>query len=144
MPVIKWAFLCDYASVDAAGKAYIIGTFEYINLPSLPRRWPQIYVALEIQTTSAENFELSAQITAPSGKETSKKIVIPFKSWALDDQTRKGFATFAFFNTIFSEEGEYHIELFLDDTCVHFIPLNIRVKPAYKNQSSPDSNKPDP
>ena len=36
MPVIRWAFLCDYACVDAAGKASIIGTFEYINVSKLP------------------------------------------------------------------------------------------------------------
>lgn len=139
MPIIKWAFLCDYASVDAAGKAYIIGTFEYINLASLPQRWPQLYVALEMQTSGEEAFELSAQITSPSGKGASKRIVIPFKSISGDNHPRKGFVTFAFFSTLFDEKGEYHIELFLDGTPIHFIPLNIRVKPKIARSEPPSS-----
>ncbi len=127
MPVIKWAFLCDYASVDPAGKAYIIGTFDHINFSRLPQRWPQLYVALEMQTGGEEQFELSAQITSPSGEEASRRINIPFKSPA--SQPRKGFVAFAFFNTLFTEAGEYHIELFLDGTCIHFIPLQVRLKP---------------
>ncbi len=107
MPVIKWAFLCDYACVDAAGKASIIGTFEYINVSKLPQRWPQLYVALEMQTTGAEDFEISAQISSPSGKEASKRIVIPFKTHPGNQQAHKGFVTFAFFSTLFEEEGEY-------------------------------------
>ncbi len=135
MPVIKWAFLCDYASVDQAGKAYIIGTFDSITAASLPQRWPQLYVALEMQTGGEEQFELSAQITSPSGEEASKRISIPFKSPA--SQSHKGFVTFAFFNTLFSEEDEYHIELFLDGTCIHFIPLRISLRnPQYKAKES--------
>jgi len=135
MPMIKWAFMCDYASVDPAGKAYIIGTFDSITASSLPQRWPQIYVALELQTSGEEEFELSAQITSPAGEEASKRINIPFKSTAA--QPRKGFVTFAFFSTQFSEEGEYHIELFLDGTCIHFIPLRIRLKTNPSQPSSP-------
>ncbi len=138
MPAINWAFLCDYASVDAAGKAYIIGIFEYVNLRSLPHRWPQIYVAMEIQTTGNEIFNLSAQITAPSGKEASKKIIIPFDSKNYGNKARKGIVTFAFLNTEFTEEGEYHIELFLNDIPIHFIPLVIRLKPQNKNPNNPD------
>jgi hypothetical protein len=137
MPVIKWAFLCDYASVDSAGKAYIIGTFEYVNLSKLPQRWPQLYVALEMQTSGNEEFELSAQITSPSGEAASKRINIPFKSPV--SHPRKGFVTFAFFNTTFSEEGEYHIELFLDGTCIHFIPLTVHLK---SRDSTPPSVHP--
>lgn len=140
MPAINWAFLCDYASIDASGKAYIIGTFEFIRLPSLPRRWPQIYVAMEIQTSSSETFELSAVISAPSGKELSKKIVIPFKSTAFGKKVKKGFATFAFFNTEFSEEGEHHIQLYLNDTFIHNIPLTIRLKPKRSTPPAPAQN----
>ncbi|BBB47824.1 DUF6941 family protein [Pelolinea submarina] len=135
MPVIRWAFLCDYACVDAAGKASIIGTFEYINVSKLPQRWPQLYVALEMQTTGEEAFELSAQINSPSGKEASKRIVIPFKTRPGDQQAHKGFVTFAFFSTLLEEEGEYHIMLFLDGTPIHFIPLYIRHKPVAMNPS---------
>jgi len=134
MPIIKWAFLCDYASVDPAGKAYIIGTFDHINFAKLPQRWPQLYVALEMQTGGEEQFELSAQITSPTGEETSKRINIPFRSTV--NQPRKGFVSFAFFNTEFVEEGEYHIELFLDGTSIHFIPLIIRLK-SISNSSNP-------
>ena len=141
MPAINWAFLCDYASIDASGKAYIIGTFEYIRVPSLPRRWPQIYVAMEIQTGSSETFELSAVICSPSGKEISKKIIIPFKSTDFGNKVKKGFATFTFFNTNFTEEGEHHIQLYLNDTFIHNIPLTIRVRPKLNKPPAPPQSK---
>lgn len=141
MPAINWAFLCDYASLDASGKAYIIGIFEHIHVPSLPRRWPQLYVAMEIQTASKEDFKLSAMIGAPSGKAASKKIVIPFNSQKFGGRARKGFVSFAFFNTVFAEEGEYHIQLFLDDTLIHHLPLTVRLR---KRKAIPQNVKPDP
>lgn len=142
MPVIRWAFLCDYACVDAAGKASIIGTFEYINVSQLPRRWPQMYVALEMQTSSEERFELSAQINAPSGKEASKRIVIPFKTRPGVQKPHKGFVTFAFFSTLFEEEGEYQIMLFLDGTPIHAIPLYVRLRPKPPQRSPGAENTP--
>ncbi len=141
MPAINWAFLCDYASLDAAGKAYIIGIFEHIYVPKLPRRWPQLYVAMEIQTGGKEDFKLSAMISAPSGKAASKKVVIPFDSKRFGSRTRKGFVSFAFFNTVFDEEGEYHIQLYLNDTFIHHLPLTVRLRTIKKNPAiSP--NKP--
>ena len=134
MPAINWAFLCDYASLDAAGKAYIIGIFEHIHVPSLPRRWPQLYVAMEIQTAGKEDFKISAMISAPSGKAASKKIVIPFNAKRFGSRARKGFVSFAFFNTVFEEEGEYHIQLYLNDTFIHHLPLRVRLRPK-KGQS---------
>ncbi len=144
MPVIRWAFLCDYACVDAAGKASIIGTFEYINVSKLPQRWPQLYVALEMQTNGAEAFELSAQISSPSGKDASKRIVIPFKARAGDQKAHKGFVTFAFFSTLFEEEGEYHIMLFLDGMPIHFIPLYVQLRPRVHREDSNQSEKKTP
>ena len=141
MPAINWAFLCDYASVDAAGKAYIIGIFEYVNVPKLPRRWPQLYVAMEVQTAGNENFKLSAQISAPSGKEASKKIIIPYDAQKFGGRARKGFVSFAFFNTVFQEEGEYHIQLFLDDRLIHHLPLTIRLR---QNKNTPPVTSPNP
>ena len=142
MPAINWAFLCDYASLDASGKAYIIGIFEHVHVTSLPRRWPQLYVAMEIQTGGKEEFKLSAMISAPSGKPASKKIVIPFNAKRLGNRTRKGFVAFAFFNTMFEEEGEYHIQLYLNDTFIHHLPLTVRVRPKKVAAINPKSNQP--
>jgi hypothetical protein len=49
--------------------------------------------------------------------------------------------SFAFFNTVFQEEGEYHIQLFLDDRLIHHLPLTIRLR---QNKKLPPATNPNP
>lgn len=125
MPTIDWAFLCDYAFVDAAGKASIIGTFENVNFLSLPAKHNQLYLAMGMKIAPGENFEMGIVITSPTGKEIAnihpQKVGIPSNA----PNVGKGIFTFGFYTTEFSETGEHHIEIFVDGNSVHFIPLRV-------------------
>lgn len=127
MPSIDWAFLCDYAFVDVSGKASIIGMFENINTPTLPLSHPQMYIALGMKLIPGDSFEVSAKITSPSGHEISKvnptKVALPANA----PQVGKAIVSFGFYNTQFAETGEHHIEIFLDENSIHFIPININL-----------------
>ncbi len=126
MATIDWVFLCDYAYVDAAGKASIIGMFENLGAPTLPVHFPQIYVALGLKLAPGDNFQLSASLSSPSGKELSKinpqPVVIPANAPVM-----KGVITLAFYHVRFTETGEHHIEVFMNETCVHAIPLCVSI-----------------
>ena len=40
MPSRVWSHLCDYATIDASGKATIVGEFDNIYVPGLPIQYP--------------------------------------------------------------------------------------------------------
>lgn len=128
MPQIDWIFLCDYASVDPAGKMSIIGMFENINVPGLPFKLPQMYIAVNLRAAGGENFELSSRISAPNGSEVARqgpvKIVIPPNLPSVG----KIYATFAYFGTVFNEPGEFHIELFINENSVHILPVTVSLR----------------
>jgi hypothetical protein len=127
MPAINWAFLCDYAYVDASGKASIIGMFENIFVRHLPARHPQIYIAISTIIGKNENFKIGLILSSPSGKEVAKipqhDITPPPNA-----QDNKVVFAFGFFNTEFTETGEHSFEIFIGDTCVHSIPFTITLR----------------
>ena len=126
MPTIDWAFLCDYAFVDAAGKASIIGTFDNINAVNLPMKHPQLFIALGMKFSQGDDFVLSSKISSPTGLEIAKtdpqRITVPTNA-----PSAKAVITLAYYGTQFSETGEYHIEIFIDNNSVHFIPVEIKL-----------------
>ena len=128
MPSIDWVFLCDYAFIDASGKASIIGIFENIYALSLPIQHSQLYVALGMHLNPGDNFEISARLSSPSGKEITKinpqRIIVPTNAPGIG----KGMIAFGFYTIPFAETGEYHIEIFVDSNSIHVIPLNMIIK----------------
>jgi hypothetical protein len=122
MPTINWVFLCDYAFVDVAGKASIIGTFENMNFHRLPSKWAQFYVALKLMADPNDQFNLGVVVSSPSGDEI-KRIDAP----NIRTGGKKAILTFGFYNTEFTETGEHHIELLLDDTSIHVMPFTIKI-----------------
>ena len=128
MPAINWTFLCDYAFVDNAGRASIIRTFTFIRAPRLPFRYPQFFLALEFMADLSEDFTLGAAITSPSGKQIAK-VQLKRKSQAsASGRVEKGFLPLGFYNCKFEEAGEHHVEIFINERSVHFIPLMIHLK----------------
>ncbi|MDO9546145.1 MAG: hypothetical protein Q7J07_05280 [Pelolinea sp.] len=128
MPAINWTFLCDYAFVDSAGRASIMRTFTFIRAPKIPFRYPQLFLALEYMADLSETFTLGAAITSPSGKQIAK-VQLKRKAQSNDKgRVEKGFLPLGFYNCKFEEPGEYHVEIFINDRSVHFIPLMIHLK----------------
>jgi len=134
VPTIDWVFLCDYAFVDTSGKASIIGIFENITTLSLPVNHPQLYVALGMKLSPGDNFELSAKLSSPSGREITKinpqRVAIPANALGVG----KGVVSFGFYGIHISETGEHHIEIFIDGNSIHVIPINVEI---IKPQANP-------
>ena len=125
MPAINWSFICDYAFVDDKGRASIIKTFSYIRAPALPFRYPQLFLALEFMAQKGESFSLGAVITAPSGKQLAKVDINRKSKEAPSDNVEKGFFPIGFYSLQFEEAGEHHIEIFVNGSSVHYMPLMI-------------------
>ena len=130
MPAINWTFLCDYAFVDSAERASIIRTFTFIRAPKLPFRYPQLFLALEYMADLSETFTLGAAITAPSGKQIAKVQLKRKAETSEKGRVGKGFLPLGFYNCHFEESGEHHVEVFINDRSVHYLPLMIHIKKA--------------
>jgi len=128
MPAINWTFLCDYAYVDRSGRASIIRTFTFIRGPRLPFRYPQMFLALEYMADRSEAFTIGASITAPSGTQVAKVQLKKKPRGSKKGRIQKGVLPLGFYNVQFKEEGEHHVEIFINDRAVHFLPLMIHVR----------------
>lgn len=128
MPAINWTFLCDYAFVDSNGRASIIRTFTFLRGLKLPFRYPQLFVALEFMADMSESFTIGAAITAPSGKQIAKVQLKKKARSQKKGRVEKGVLPLGFYNCNFEEIGEHHVEIFINDRSVHFLPLMILVK----------------
>ena len=125
MVAITWSFLCDYAYADEKGRASIIRTFTFIHARQLPIRYPQLYLALEISCGKGEPFSLGALISSPSGKPIAKVEVKHNGAGGAGGALEKSFLPIGFFNLQFTEAGEHHIEILVNGTSVHFLPLMV-------------------
>ncbi len=123
MATVEWAFLCDYAFVDAAGQASIIGIFESIGAPSLPVHFGQIYIALCLRLAPGDNFQLGASLTSPFGDELCK--LHPRPVVARPNAPMKRVFPLGFYQVRFSEAGEHRFELFANENRLHAIALRV-------------------
>jgi len=128
MPAINWTFLCDYAFVDPNGRASIIRTFTFIRGPKLPFRYPQMFLALEYMSEMSESFTIGAAITAPSGKQVARVQLKKKAHGKQKGRVQKGVLPLGFYNVRFEEVGEHHVEIFINDRAVHFLPLMIHIR----------------
>jgi hypothetical protein len=136
MPAINWSFICDYAFVDEKGRASIIRTFSFIHAHHLPIRYPQLFLVLEILSARAETFTLGALINSPSGETIARVEIKHAGSDQGGSATEKIVLPIAFYNLQFSETGEHHIEIFINESSIHFMPLMIQVGGG-SSQSAP-------
>lgn len=128
MPAINWTFLCDYAFVDRAGRASIIRTFTFIRAPKLPFRYPQIFLALEYMADRSEVFTIGASITSPAGKQVAKVDLKRRAKAKEKGRVEKGVLPLGFYNCLFEEAGEHHVEILINGQSVHFLPLMVLIK----------------
>ena len=140
MPAINWSFLCDYAFADEKGRASIIRTFTFIRAPRLPFRYPQLFLALEFMAQRGESFSIGAVVTSPSGKQIAKVELNRKSQGEVNGQVEKGFLPLGFYNMHFEEAGEHHVEIFVNGSSVHYMPLMIMEEKKPSGGESPSRN----
>ena len=128
MASINWIFLCDYAFVDAAGKASIIGMWEHINARLLPLVWPQMYIVMNFIPDPTAETNIGVILSSPTGQEIAKIEGAKLKNPpAPSGILNRAVITFGFFNTNFKEPGEHHIEILFNGLSIHSLPFTILV-----------------
>lgn len=116
---ITFAHLCDYGLVSADGKLSVLGIFSNIHLSSLPGVHPQMYLAFEIEMNSAEftqEFRVRVQCMDADGA-----VIFDARGGGKGEgRIRLGenpriSQLLAFRGTKFVREGDYQINLWLND-----------------------------
>lgn len=123
MPVINWAFLCNNAYLDGAGRPCLDGLFENLNVGSLPVNQPQMFVGFQVTMAAGESYAVRAEVTSPSG------IVLATYNTSLTALPRGGkmFTPLGFINIIFSETGEHRIKILFDGIPLYSLPFTVRI-----------------
>ncbi len=127
MPKINWMYLCDYAYKDMAGKTSIIGMFSDINVLRLPAKYQQLFTIMEMDKIDNETIKVEVVVSSPSEKEITKRIVQELKPQGSAGKVIKLTMIYAFYGIELTEEGEYHLLLFLDGNCIHSIPFRVHI-----------------
>jgi hypothetical protein len=66
---VAWAHLCDYAFLDATGKACLIGILSRILAPRVPTTLPRLFLAMEVHGEPHEGGALGLRLLRPDGGE---------------------------------------------------------------------------
>lgn len=73
---VKYAFFCDAATVDSAGKLNVLGIFTNINMVKFPGRYHQMYfvAALEGHRSEIGKHKFKINFVDEDGKEIIKPL----------------------------------------------------------------------
>lgn len=129
MPSRVWSHLCDYATVDAGGKATIIGEFDRIFAPNVPIQHPLFFVISKWAGNDNESFSYQIRVISPSRKEVLKgpRSIIIVKGNGNSYGNHINIDSFMMINI--EEFGEYAIEIIVNENPVHILPLVVAKVP---------------
>ena len=123
MAIINWAFLCDYAYSNEAGKAYLNGIFDKLNKEGLPTIQPQMFVALEVKMAASESIDFTAKVISPSDKELTMdnaRCMAPVGGG-------KVIQTFKFTIPYFLRPANIVLRILIDGISVRSIPFAVNI-----------------
>lgn len=129
MPSRVWSHICDYAAIDANGKAMIVGEFDHIFTQSVPLKYPILYVSTKWNGNDKETFTHAVRITSPSSKQISMSKPVQITIRGNVQGMGNHINIDAFMLVDFPEFGEYAIEILLDGNPIHIMPLTIVHRP---------------
>ena len=125
MPSRVWSHICDYAAIDANGKAMIIGEFDRINAQSAPVQHLLFFVVIKWAGVDQETFTHRVRITDPNRNTVveGQPHIVTIRGGEKGEGNHVSVE--GFMMTVFKEFGEYSVEILLDDLPVHILPLYI-------------------
>ncbi|PIS22383.1 hypothetical protein COT50_02165 [candidate division WWE3 bacterium CG08_land_8_20_14_0_20_41_10] len=125
------AVLCENTALDKDNKISLFNVFDAINVSVIPGVYPRLYcvVNFEVKDLPANKRELQAQlkIRKPGGDYIGPgiQVVVPV------DPVKKvqSIGTiFEVYNLLFSQEGAYSAEVFIEDNLEAKVNFTVKVK----------------
>ncbi|MEM7392349.1 MAG: hypothetical protein AAF492_08360 [Verrucomicrobiota bacterium] len=133
-PDLQSSLLCDDVRQESNGKFMLIGLFDAINPPSLPIRYPKLFM-LTRWCSGEGQFSQQTRILKPDQSSVlveGKKIPVKLPS---PESTATNVEVFV--NVAFEEEGTHWIEIHLDADLKVRYPLRVNKAARTGNQNQP-------
>lgn len=124
-PTLNFGHLCDMAFFSQEGKLNVIGVFKVIGVRQLPVVHPRLSIVLNL--TLSEPAKLKVQILKRETGETIAKLEAQLEQNKKDDKEREVNFVSDFNNVKFEEEGEYKVEVWIDDEIFETIPFFVKL-----------------
>lgn len=116
---LNFLHVCDYASIDQAGKLNILGIFENIYSLIFPYVHSQFFVVAGISVFKTGKYECVIKINDPDNIEVSKFVLQNIEKKITKEQPNSTFGVVAQFNaTKFNKSGKYTIEVLMDEDSI--------------------------
>ena len=135
---IRFAHICDYATVSREGKLSVLGIFTNINAAKFPATHPQMYLAFDLEMKAVEaDREIALEIhlvDADGEKLFELKGTVQFKGPA-GVKAKPGVSVrtsqiMAMNGLTFKRPGAHEINIFLNGSLAYTVSFNItRLKP---------------
>lgn len=122
-PVVKAAFLCDYALTSEDGKLSVLGIFGNINFATLPGAYPRFFVVI-ILALDAGTHQVQLRVIDPAGQPAVPEA--PTVDVAVEAAGADTNLVIDFNNLPFQRTGFYQVQLLIAGTLVHTIPLTVQ------------------
>lgn len=117
---LNFAHLCDMAFLSREGKLNVIGIFESIHAKQFPVKVPKMSLVINVKLdTGKHHFKIRML------KENSQDEIVKIEG----DIDAKNTGNVGFINEIintnFPEEGNYNVEIWIDDEPIKKLEFNI-------------------
>lgn len=122
-PVVKAAFVCDYALTSVDGKLSALGIFSHMPMQTLPGSWPRFFVVM-ILLLDRGTHSISLGITDPMGQPLLPE---PARGEVqVDVPGAETNLVIDFNNVLFQHPGIHQVQLFLEGMLLQSIPVNVQ------------------
>lgn len=129
-PKLNFVHLCDTAFFSQEGKLNVIGIFKVIGTRQLPVVHPKLSVVLNL--TLSKPAKLKLQILKRETGETIAKLEAKLEQ-KNENEHEKEINFISDFNSIkFEENGEYRVEIWIDDELIEVIPFFVQLAQPQK------------
>lgn len=124
MTKLTLALLCEYAFILQNGTLGIIGIFTGIQAKKTPAVRPTTALVIEFQPEEKKKYNVKITCKSPSGKDVIEKQTSILNG---DSPKRRAGLIVNLNNLTLEEEGEYRIDIFVDENKVGDLPFNFEV-----------------
>jgi hypothetical protein len=125
MVVRSWTHICEYSTVDGAGKISVFGILDQLKVPVLPYKYPLFHVTSGWEGTPGERFLYQIRLLSPD-KQCISESTPDGTEMRLGERT--SFTTLSrFFSISLDTPGDYSIEIWVDHHLIWVTSLRVIV-----------------
>jgi hypothetical protein len=133
---VEWAFLCDYAFLDAGRKMCLIGLFDTLYAAKVPVTHPHAALAMRISGPAGSKVPIRVDVCRPTGSVLARiggEIGIGQPPPDSGGVAPGGEFHFNFANLLLPDYGAYSIDIFIAEEPARTVRFRVTTPPQSGN-----------